>query len=251
MAEVDRGRGLADPALDVVGGDDLHECTPAVSISNRACAWRTGERGEPAGELAAGPPFPLADVGREVPHGQQCGGRHAAGGEQVAGDGPDLLLLHLAVLVGAQAVLQALQVAYRPPVRGQVVQCGEEFQGVPQLLAPFAQVVKLLRRGVVVDGGAAGQDPPVRPAGYPGGGVCRVRAPARRGHAGQHAAPRGGERREARGAQGAGQPPLLDGAPLRPGSRGTAPGRPGWPRSARPPRRRTSAGARRGRGWAW
>ena len=36
VAEVHRGSGLADPALDVVGGDDLHEPAPATSARNRS-----------------------------------------------------------------------------------------------------------------------------------------------------------------------------------------------------------------------
>ncbi len=56
------------------------------------------------------------------------------------------MLLYLAVLVFTETVLQALEIPYGLLVNCRVMQGGEEFQQVAQLLASLAQVMQALGR---------------------------------------------------------------------------------------------------------
>src|SRR5215472_14997320 len=108
-----------------------------------------GEVGKPRGELAACLPLPPPDLSRKVPHGEQRRGWDIVGGHHVGRDYLDLLLLHLAVLEGAQDILEGFELTYRLPLGCRVMQGREELQGIAQLLAPFAEVVEVLGGGVV------------------------------------------------------------------------------------------------------
>src|SRR5262245_28628225 len=101
---------------------------------------------EPGRELAAGAALTARDSAGELTHGEQGGGGHVAFRHHLRGEHPYLMLLHLAILVFTETVLQALEIPYGLLVNCRIMQRGEELQQVAQLLASLAQVMQALRR---------------------------------------------------------------------------------------------------------
>src|SRR5438046_5433654 len=109
-------------------------------------AGGAGEVREPVRELAAGPALTARDLAGELTHGEQGGGGNVPFRHHLCGEHPYLMLMHLAVLVFTETVLQAVEVTYGLLVNCRVMQRGEELQQVAQLLASLAQVVPALGR---------------------------------------------------------------------------------------------------------
>ena len=103
--------------------------------------------------MAAGRPLlGLQPVDQHAQHQQRLGPAHHPG--QLVGQGAQVVGLDLAVLVGAEHVLEALErLDHRLGHRGGP-QAAEELEQVAQLLAALAQLVEVLGRARVVDGRA-------------------------------------------------------------------------------------------------
>ena len=142
VGQVD-GRGrLADAALDVVGGEDLHE---RPSSRTRTRSWPAGPANlaNLAAKSARASAWLSASFAAISPMASSVAA--GAGAARPASRRPASWIscaLHLAVLELAEAVLQLLEVADHLAVRDRVVQRREELQQVAQLLGALAQVVQ-------------------------------------------------------------------------------------------------------------
>ena len=148
VGEVDRRRGLADAALDVVGGEDVAH----ANVSSHELALRRSTRTTRSSRRTRrAPPLVLLEPLDEHAHRHQRGPATRRADTSSASE-LSVADLDLAVLMAAEHVLEPLQrpiIGLTTPRRRK--RRAEQLEQVAQLLALLAQLVVVLGRARAVD----------------------------------------------------------------------------------------------------